>query len=278
MTYMRDTDPARRPVTLNTLLRMRANAEPIAMLTCYDSTFAAVCDAAGAEVLLVGDSLGNVLQGHDTTLPVTLNDMAYHTGCVARGLTNVGGRAFLITDLPFGSYQETREQAMRSSVQLMTAGAQMVKLEGGAHMADTVRFLVERGVPVCAHLGLTPQSVHQLGGYRAQGVTDAAAARLLQDAKELEQAGATMMVLEMVPARLAADVTASTQLITIGIGAGVDCSGQVLVLHDVLGLFPGRRPRFVRNFMPGADDVLDALSRYVAAVKDRSFPGPEHCY
>ncbi|MFW2456270.1 3-methyl-2-oxobutanoate hydroxymethyltransferase [Methyloversatilis discipulorum] len=278
MTYMRDTDPARRPVTLNTLLRMRANAEPIAMLTCYDSTFAAVCDAAGAEVLLVGDSLGNVLQGHDTTLPVTLNDMAYHTGCVARGLANVGGRAFLITDLPFGSYQETREQAMRSSVQLMTAGAQMVKLEGGAHMADTVRFLVERGVPVCAHLGLTPQSVHQLGGYRAQGVTDTAAARLLQDAKELEQAGATMMVLEMVPARLAAEVTTSTQLITIGIGAGVDCSGQVLVLHDVLGLFPGRRPRFVRNFMPGADDVHDALSRYVAAVKDRSFPGPEHCY
>lgn len=278
MTYMRDTDPARRPVTLNTLLRMRANREPIAMLTCYDSTFAAVCDAAGAEVLLVGDSLGNVLQGHDTTLPVTLDDMAYHTACVARGLANVGGRAFVIADLPFGSYQESREQAMRSSVKLMTAGAQMVKLEGGAHMADTVRFLVERGVPVCAHLGLTPQSVHQLGGYRAQGVTDEAAAQLLRDADLLDQAGATMMVLEMVPARLAAEVTANTRLITIGIGAGVECSGQVLVLHDVLGLFPGRRPRFVRNFMPGADDVHDALSRYVAAVKDRSFPGPEHCY
>lgn len=183
-----------------------------------------------------------------------------------------------MADLPFGSYEASPVQALAASVALMRAGAQMVKLEGGAHMTETVRFLVERGVPVCAHLGLTPQSVHQFGGYRAQGVTDEAAARLLQDAKELEQAGATMMVLEMVPARLAADVTASTQLITIGIGAGVDCSGQVLVLHDVLGLFPGRRPRFVRNFMPGADDVHDALSRYVAAVKDRSFPGPEHCY
>lgn len=278
MTYMRDTDPARRPVTLNTLLRMRSNGEPIAVLTCYDSTFAAVCDAAGAEILLVGDSLGNVLQGHDTTLPVTLADMAYHTGCVSRGLANVGGRAFVIADLPFGSYQESPEQAMRSAVQLMTAGAQMVKLEGGAHMAGTVRFLVERGVPVCAHLGLTPQSVHQLGGYRAQGVTEAAAQQLMDDSKLLEQAGATLLVLEMVPSRLAADVTASTGLVTIGIGAGPDCSGQVLVLHDVLGLFPGRRPRFVRNFMPGADDVHDALARYVAAVKDHSFPGPEHCY
>jgi 3-methyl-2-oxobutanoate hydroxymethyltransferase len=154
----------------------------------------------------------------------------------------------------------------------------MIKLEGGSHMADTVRFLVERGVPVCAHLGLTPQSVHQLGGYRAQGVTEASAARLLADAQLLDEAGASMMVLEMVPARLAADVTAATRLITIGIGAGPQCSGQVLVLHDVLGLFPGRRPRFVRNFMPGADDVHDALCRYVAAVKDGSFPGPEHCY
>lgn len=278
MTYVRDTDPARRPVTLNTLLRMRAAGEPVAMLTCYDSTFAAVCDAAGADVLLVGDSLGNVLQGHDTTLPVTLDDMAYHTGCVARGLANVQGRAFLIADMPFGSYQESREQAMRSAVKLLTAGAQMVKLEGGAHMADTVRFLVERGVPVCAHLGLTPQSVHQLGGYRAQGVTDDSASRLRRDAGLLDEAGASMMVLEMVPARLAAEVSAAQAFITIGIGAGVECNGQVLVLHDVLGLFPGRRPRFVRNFMPGADDVQDALGRYISAVKERSFPGPEHCY
>lgn len=278
MTYVRDTDPARRPITLNTLTRMRAAGEPVAMLTCYDSTFAAVCDAAGADVLLVGDSLGNVLQGHDTTLPVTLDDMAYHTACVARGLRNVGGRAFLVADLPFGSYQESREQALRSAVKLLTSGAQMVKLEGGAHMADTVRFLVERGVPVCAHLGLTPQSVHQLGGYRAQGVTDDSASQLRSDAAQLDDAGAAMMVLEMVPSRLAAEVTAARRFVTIGIGAGVECNGQVLVLHDALGLFPGRRPRFVRNFMPGASDVQDALTRYVSAVKERSFPGPEHCY
>jgi 3-methyl-2-oxobutanoate hydroxymethyltransferase len=278
MTYVRDIDPARRPVTLNTLMRMRTAGEPVAMLTCYDSTFAAVCDAAGADVLLVGDSLGNVLQGHDTTLPVTLDDMAYHTACVARGLKNAEGRAFLIADMPFGSYQENREQALRSAVKLLTAGAQMVKLEGGAHMADTVNFLVERGVPVCAHLGLTPQSVHQLGGYRAQGVTDASAEQLRRDAQLLDDAGATMMVLEMVPARLAAEVSTTCRLITIGIGAGLECAGQVLVLHDVLGLFPGRRPRFVRNFMPGSDDVQDALGRYISAVKERSFPGPEHCY
>lgn len=278
MTYVRDTDPARRPVTLNTLARMRTAGEPIAMLTCYDSTFAAVCDAVGADVLLVGDSLGNVLQGHDTTLPVTIDEMAYHTGCVARGLRNVEGRAFLIGDMPFGSYQESREQAMRNAVKLLTAGAQMVKLEGGAHMVDTVRFLVERGVPVCAHLGLTPQSVHQLGGYRAQGVTTESAERLKADAALLDDAGASMLVMEMVPARLATDVTAARRFITIGIGAGLDCHGQVLVLHDVLGLFPGRRPRFVRNFMPGADDVQDALGRYIAAVKERSFPGPEHAY
>ncbi|MBU0602204.1 MAG: 3-methyl-2-oxobutanoate hydroxymethyltransferase [Gammaproteobacteria bacterium] len=278
MTYVRDIDPARRPVTLNTLMRMRTAGEPVAMLTCYDSTFAAVCDAAGADVLLVGDSLGNVLQGHDTTLPVTLDDMAYHTACVARGLKNAEGRAFLIADMPFGSYQEHREQALRSAVKLLTAGAQMVKLEGGAHMADTVNFLVERGVPVCAHLGLTPQSVHQLGGYRAQGVTDASAEQLRRDAQLLDDAGATMMVLEMVPARLAAEVSTTCRLITIGIGAGLECAGQVLVLHDVLGLFPGRRPRFVRNFMPGSDDVQDALGRYISAVKERSFPGPEHCY
>jgi 3-methyl-2-oxobutanoate hydroxymethyltransferase len=278
MTYVRDTDPARRPVTLNTLARMRAADEPIAMLTCYDATFAAVCDAAGSDVLLVGDSLGNVLQGHATTLPVTIEDMAYHTGCVARGLRNVEGRAFLVADMPFGSYQESREQAMHNAARLLTAGAQMVKLEGGAHMADTVRFLVERGVPVCAHLGLTPQSVHQLGGYRAQGVTTESAEQLKRDATLLDEAGAAMLVMEMVPAPLAADVTAACRLITIGIGAGLGCHGQVLVLHDALGLCPGRRPRFVRNFMPGARDVQDALGRYVAAVKARSFPGPEHIY
>ncbi len=278
MTYVRETDHARRPVTLNTLMRMRAAGEPVAMLTCYDSTFAAICDAAGADVLLVGDSLGNVLQGHRTTLPVTLEDMAYHTGCVARGLANAEGRAFLIADMPFGSYQESREQALRSAVKLMAAGAQMVKLEGGGHMVETVRFMVDRGVPVCAHLGLTPQSVHQLGGYRAQGVTEESADRLRRDATELDEAGAAMMVLEMVPARLASEVSADRSLITIGIGAGLDCHGQVLVLHDVLGLFTGRRPRFVRNFMPGASDVQDALGRYVTAVKERSFPGPEHAY
>ena len=229
-------------------------------------------------MLLVGDSLGNVLQGHASTLPVTLEQMAYHTGCVARGLGKQG-RPFIVADMPFGSYQESPAQAMRSAVPLMAAGAQMVKLEGGAFMAETVRFLVERGVPVCAHVGLTPQSVHQLGGYRVQGKTDAGAQRMKDDAAALQQAGAALIVLEMVPAPLAADITRSaTGMATIGIGAGKDCHGQVLVLHDMLGIYPGKKARFVKNFMADAASIDDAVKAYVAEVKGGSFPATEHCY
>ena len=274
MSYLENT----KPVTLAELARMRAEGEKIAVLTCYDASFAALVDRCGVDVALVGDSLGNVLQGQSSTLPVTLEQMAYHTGCVARGLGKQG-RPFLVADMPFGSYQESPAQAMRSAVPLMAAGAQMVKLEGGAFMAETVRFLVERGVPVCAHIGLTPQSVHQLGGYRVQGKTDAGAQQMKRDAAALQEAGAALIVLEMVPAPLAAEITRSlTSMATIGIGAGKDCHGQVLVLHDMLGVYPGRKARFVKNFMDGAASIDDAVKAYVAAVKDGSFPAPEHCY
>ena len=271
MSYLENS----RPVTLTELARMRAEGEKIAVLTCYDSSFAALLERNGVDVLLVGDSLGNVLQGHSSTLPVTLEQMAYHTGCVARG----ANRPFLMADMPFGSYQESPAQAMRSAVALMAAGAQMVKLEGGAYMAETVRFLVERGVPVCAHIGLTPQSVNQLGGYRVQGKTRAAAQLMKEDALALEQAGAALLVLEMVPSALAAEIGESlTSMATIGIGAGVDCHGQVLVLHDMLGVYPGRKAKFVRNFMDGAASIDDAVKAYVKAVKSGSFPGPENGY
>ena len=271
MSYLENS----RPVTLTELARMRAEGEKIAVLTCYDSSFAALLERNGVDMLLVGDSLGNVLQGHSSTLPVTLEQMAYHTGCVARG----ANRPFLMADMPFGSYQESPAQAMRSAVSLMAAGAQMVKLEGGAYMAETVRFLVERGVPVCAHIGLTPQSVNQLGGYRVQGKTRAAAQLMKEDALALEQAGAALLVLEMVPSALAAEIGESlTSMATIGIGAGVDCHGPVLVLHDMLGVYPGRKAKFVRNFMDGAASIDDAVKAYVKAVKNGSFPGPENCY
>jgi len=244
------------------------------MLTCYDATFARVLDEAGVDVLLVGDSLGMVLQGESGTVPVTVEQMAYHVRCVARG----NRTAWIVGDLPFGSYHESREQAMRSSAALMQAGAQMAKLEGGGWTADTVRFIAERGVPVCAHLGLTPQSVHALGGWRVQGRGEQAAATLMQHARELADAGAAMLVLELVPAALAAEVTRELSIPVIGIGAGPQCSGQVLVLHDLLGLHP-RPPRFVRNFADGANDVAHAVRRYVEAVKNASFPDPElHCH
>ena len=271
MSYLQD----QKPVTLFELGKMRAEARKIVMLTGYDASFAALLGRAGVDVVLIGDSLGNVLQGQKSTLPVTLEHMAYHTECVARG----GARALVLTDMPFGSYHENREQAMRNAARLMAAGAQMVKLEGGEFMADTVRFLVERGVPVCAHIGLTPQAVNQLGGYRVQGRSDEGAARLRADALALEQAGAALMVMEMVPAALAAEITASLKtMATIGIGAGPGCDGQVLVLHDMLGIFPGKTARFVRNFMAGADSIEDAVARYVAAVREGSFPAAEHCY
>ncbi len=263
-----------RRLTHLDLAKLRAAGEKIAVLTAYDASFAQLCDAAGTEALLVGDSLGMVLQGHDSTLPVTVADIAYHTRAVARGCQ----RPLIIADLPFGSYQESPVQAFRNSVLLMTAGAQMVKLEGGVDMAETTRFLTSRGIPVCAHVGLTPQSVHQLGGYRIQGKDDAGAARLIADALAQQEAGATLIVLEAIPSPLAAEVTRQLAIPTIGIGAGKECSGQVLVLHDMLDVSPGKKARFVRNFMAGQSSIAGALAAYVAAVKDGSFPGPEHCY
>jgi 3-methyl-2-oxobutanoate hydroxymethyltransferase len=243
------------------------------MLTCYDASFASLLDRAGVDVLLIGDSLGNVLQGHTTTLPVSLTDIAYHTACVARARPS----ALVVADLPFGTYG-TPEAAFASSVELMRAGAQMVKLEGGEWLADTVRFLVERAVPVCAHVGLTPQSVHAFGGFKVQGKTEAGATQLLRDARAVQDAGAQLLVMEAMPSVVGAEVTKQLRIPTIGIGAGLDCSGQVLVLHDMLGIFPGKRPRFVKDFMQGQPSILGAVEAYVRAVKDGSFPGAEHTF
>ena len=272
MAYNQDLRMAR--LTTSNLAKMRAEGQRIAMLTCYDASFAALLDAVGIDILLIGDSLGMVLQGHDSTLPVTLEQMAYHTASVVRGST----RAFILADMPFGSYQESPAQAFRNAVVLMAAGAQMVKLEGGTEFAETVRFLVARGVPVCAHIGLTPQSVHALGGYKVQGKGSEAAARLLADAHALQEAGAQILLMEASPAALATRVTQELRVPTIGIGAGAGCSGQVLVLHDMLNVFPGKKARFVRNFMDGAKDIGDAVKRYQDAVRDGSFPGPEHSF
>ncbi|MEW5710226.1 MAG: 3-methyl-2-oxobutanoate hydroxymethyltransferase [Pseudomonadota bacterium] len=261
-------------ITLTTLRKMARDGDPITMLTCYDASFATLLDNAGVDTLLVGDSLGNVIKGEETTLTVTLEEMAYHTRCVARGAK----RALVIADMPFGTFQVSPERTFENAVPLMAAGAHMVKLEGGREMAETVAFLTRRGVPVCGHIGLTPQSVHQLGGFKVQGRGEAQAARLLDDAKALEQAGAGLLVLEAVPATLAQQVTASISTPTIGIGAGPHCSGQVLVLYDMLDLYPGRRPRFVRNFMAGTGNVQAAVAAFVQAVKNRSFPGPEESF
>jgi len=261
-------------LTITAMQKLRDEDVKIAMLTCYDASFAALLDAAGLDSLLIGDSLGNVLQGHETTLPVTLADMAYHTRCVVRG----SKRAFLITDMPFGTFQESPQLAFRNAAELMAAGTQMVKVEGGAEIAETVQFLSRRGIPVCGHLGLTPQSVHQFGGYRVQGKGEDAEQKLLDDAAELEAAGAGMIVLEAIPAKLAEQVTRKLRIPTIGIGAGPRCSGQVLVLHDMLDIYPGKKARFVRNFMRGASSIADAAERYVRAVKDGSFPAEEHSF
>lgn len=258
----------RKPITLHRLRELHAAGEKLTMLTCYDASFARVLDEAGVEILLIGDSLGMVLQGRASTLPVTLDEMAYHVRCVVAG----NKTAWVIGDMPFASYQQSREQAMASAAALMQAGAHMVKLEGGGWTTETVRFLTERGVPVCAHLGLTPQSVHALGGYRIQGKTDDAAATLKQHSKELADAGAAMIVFELIPSALAAEITRTLPIPTIGIGAGVDCSGQVLVLHDMLGLTRGKLPRFVKNFMQGRASIDEAISAYVAEVKTLSFP------
>ncbi|MHB1359089.1 MAG: 3-methyl-2-oxobutanoate hydroxymethyltransferase [Rhodocyclaceae bacterium] len=271
MTYL----ASNKPITLPELARMKQGGEKIAMLTGYDASFAALEDRCGVDIILVGDSLGNVLQGKTSTLPVTMEHMVYHTECVG----HMAQRAMCLADMPFGAYHESKEQAIRNAGRLLAAGAEMVKLEGGAVMAETVNFLVERGVPVCAHIGLTPQSVHALGGYRVQGRDAAGAARMQADARALEDAGAALMVLEMVPARLAAEITRALKICaTIGIGAGKDCDGQVLVLHDMLGIYPGKKGRFVKDFMATAQSIEGAVSAYIAAVKDGSFPAAEHCY
>jgi len=265
--------PGRKPISLPRLNEMRARGEKITMLTAYDATFAAVADAAGVECILVGDSLGMVCQGMPSTVGVSLETMRYHVESVARGLQQVQGTAWVIGDLPFGSYHASKEQALHSASVLMQAGAHMVKLEGGGWTTETVHFLVERGIPVCAHLGLTPQTVHALGGYRVQGRDDAGAAQLQQQALALQDAGASLMVLEMVPAALSATLTqALPRCHTIGIGAGDGTAGQVLVMHDMLGVNLGKTPKFVRNFMQDSASVQEAMHAYVSAVKNGSFP------
>jgi 3-methyl-2-oxobutanoate hydroxymethyltransferase len=262
------------PITLSTLQAMHGKAEKIAMLTCYDSSFAQLLEAAGVDVLLVGDSLGMVLQGHSSTLPVTLDDIAYHTACVAR----CARQAFIVADMPFGTSQVSPECTFENAARLMAAGAHMVKIEGGEIMTDTIEFLTQRGIPVFAHIGLTPQSVHQLGGYRVQGKDDKAAQRLLQDARAVEQAGAGMLLLEAIPSLLAAEITANSAIPTIGIGAGAGCSGQVLVLHDMLDIYPGKKARFVKNYLQGSGSIQEAVARYVAEVKSGAFPAAEHSF
>jgi 3-methyl-2-oxobutanoate hydroxymethyltransferase len=263
---------SRKPISLPRLNEMRARGEKITMLTAYDATFAAVADAAGVDSILVGDSLGMVCQGLTSTVGVSLQDMCYHVQSVVRGVQRVQGTTWVIGDMPYGTYHESPDQAMRSAAALMQAGAHMVKLEGGGWTTETVRFLVERGIPVCAHLGLTPQTVHALGGYRVQGRGESAAV-LRRDALALQDAGATMLVLEMVPAALSAELTQELPTChTIGIGAGNGTAGQVLVMHDMLGINLGKNPKFVRNFMQGQGSVLDAMRAYVQAVKDGSFP------
>jgi 3-methyl-2-oxobutanoate hydroxymethyltransferase len=242
------------------------------MLTCYDATFAHACNEAGVEVLLVGDSLGMVLQGHDSTLPVTTAEMAYHTACVKRGNSD----ALILADLPFMA-NATLEQTMNNSAMLMQAGAHMVKVEGQLWLAESIRLLAERGVPVCAHMGLTPQAVNILGGYKVQGRNENQARQMRADAISLEQAGAAMLLLECVPSELAAEISQAVKIPVIGIGAGNATDGQVLVLHDMLGLsITGRVPKFVKNFMHGQDSIQSALKAYVSEVKATTFPGIEH--
>lgn len=261
-------------VRTTTLRRMKAEARKIPVLTAYDAAFARLLSAAGVPVLLVGDSLGMVVQGRDSTLPVTLDDMAYHSASVARG----AGGAMVIADLPFGSYNDPR-QGLASSVALMQAGAQMVKLEGGNEpVLAVIDALSAYGIPVCAHLGLLPQSVHKAGGYRVQGREAAQADQIRAAAQAVQQAGAEMLVLECVPSALAADISAALSIPVIGIGAGPDCDGQVLVVYDMLGLTPGPLPRFCKDFMAGNDSLQAAVVAYVAAVTDGSFPAAEHGY
>lgn len=262
------------PVNVSTLRKMKAEGIPIACLTAYDASFAQLVDMAGTDVVLVGDSLGMVVQGHDTTVPVTVDHIIYHASMVARGLR----RAFLMADMPFMSYT-TAEHALENAVRLMQeGGAMMVKLEGGQGQINVVDYLAQHDIPVCAHLGLKPQSVHKIGGFKVQGRDKAAAERMVEDAKTLESAGADIILLECVPNEVGKAITERVEVPVIGIGAGPHVDGQILVLYDALGITQGRLPRFVRNFMEGAESTLAALGAYVEAVKDRSYPAKEHCF
>ncbi len=273
-THLELRDSSRPPVSLAVLDRMKAKGERIACLTCYDASFAALVDAADVDVVLVGDSLGMVIQGHDTTVPVTMDDMVYHCRAVARGLH----RPLLMADLPFASYP-TREVALSNAVRLMQeGGAEIVKLESGPSQVDVVEFLASHDIAVCAHLGLKPQSVHKTGGFRVQGREADAADRMIASARALESAGADLVLLECVPSELGRRITEALTVPVIGIGAGPATDGQILVLYDVLDVTLGRKPRFVMNGMDGATSNLDAIRRYVGAVKDRSYPAPEHCF
>lgn len=261
-------------IGISQLQAMAQRGEKITMLCCYDAAMGALCETAGAEMILVGDSLGMLVQGHDSTLPVSLEDAEYHTRCVARG-TN---KAVIVGDLPFGSYQQGPQQAFASGARLMAAGATMVKLEGGVLMAPAVEFLAHRGIPVCGHLGLTPQSVYALGGFKVQGKGEDAAKRLIDDARALQDAGACMIVVEAVPAALGKELQAALSIPIIGIGAGPDVAGQILLVYDMLDIYQGKKAKFVKNFMAGAPSILAALEAFVKEVKSGAFPGPEQCY
>lgn len=262
--------------------QLTASGEKIAMLTCYDATFAKLCAAAGVDMLLVGDSLGMVLQGAENTLQVTMQDMIYHTRCVAAGAPDT----LIMTDMPYGSYEHSMVDALKNAQALIKAGADIVKLEGG-NFTETTRYLSTHGIPVCAHLGFTPQSVQKLGGYKIQGRTEESANQIKQQAMNMAAAGASMILLEMVPAALASTISASVKVPTIGIGAGVDCSGQVLVMQDLLGIYSGvaskqpndyKAPRFTKNFLAESGSIQQAIRDYVAAVKNSTFPAAEHSY
>ncbi len=272
--HLQERYAPRPPVNVSTLMRMKAEGEKIACITAYDASFATLVDDAGVDLVLVGDSLGMVIQGHDTTVPVTLEDVIYHCRAVARGLY----RPFLMADMPFMTYA-SREQALENAVRLMQdGGAKIVKLEGGAGQVEIVEFLASHDIAVCAHLGLKPQSVHKVGGFRVQGREAAAAKQMLEDAKALEAAGADVVLLECIPAALGAEITQALQVPVIGIGAGPDTDGQILVLYDVLNITAGRKPRFSKDFMSGHESPLDAIKAYVQAVKEKTYPAPEHCF
>ncbi len=272
--HLQERYAPRPPVNVATLVRMKAEQEKIACITAYDASFATLVDDAGVDLVLVGDSLGMVIQGHDTTVPVTLNDVIYHCRAVAKGLY----RPFLMADMPFMTYA-SKEQALENAVRLMQeGGAKMVKLEGGAGQIEIVEFLANHDIAVCAHLGLKPQSVHKVGGFRVQGRDEAAAEQMMRDAKVLEAAGADIVLLECIPSKLGGEITQSLHVPVIGIGAGPHTDGQILVLYDVLDITAGRKPKFSKNFMTGQSSALDAVKAFTHSVKSLEYPAPEHCF